>query len=1369
MTRARRCLTRFSRLPARALLCGARYGSNKVAEAACGTVGKSIIACARVLVATAVCAGLATDAAAQGSVETDRRALVALFDATGGVNWTDNTNWKTAAPLNQWYGVQTNLAGRVVSLDLRGNALDGSIPSRLGDLTYLSWLVLFNNDLVGTLPAALRNLDHLNTLDLGGNALTGDVPAWLGDLSNLRNLVLWGNELTGPMPAALRKLSKLEWLNLSNNALTGAVPAWLGDLRNLRRLWLNGNELTGPIPTALRKLDKLDTLDLGGNDLTGAVPAWLGELANLRSLSLWGSGLTGPIPTALRKLDKLELLNLNGNNLTGGVPAWFGDLASLRSLRLWENELHGPIPTSLRKLDELETLDLGGNALTGPIPEWLGSMSSLQRLSLRGNELTGLIPVALTKLENLESLRLNGNNLTGSIPAGLGELGNLEWLNLSSNALAYPIPRELGELAKLKRLYLGSNALTDAVPAALGNLENLEVLDVSWNPVGGALPQRLAQLSRLKRLDIRGTAACAPADKVFQAWLATREFHGARCNRGPQPVDAIPAQTLTVPSTQRVSVGAYFSDPDDDQLTYTAESNRTAYVTSVVSGDTVWLSARDAGQATVTVAACDPDRLCAEQTMDVTVRAGSTASQSDRDALVALFDATGGADWTNKANWRTTAPIGTWHGVTTDGLGRVTRLDLASNGLTGTIPAALRSLDKLENLNLRGNALTGPVPAWLGSVSSLRWLVLAWNELTGPIPAELGNMRNLRQLDLGGNELTGDIPAALRNLVNLEHLVLGGNSLTGRIPTWVARLGSLRTLYLDRNELTGRIPNGLGNLWNLRRLVLGDNDLTSGPIPADLSDLVNLETLRLEKTNRTGPIPAQLGKLANLRILNLHGNGLTGTIPDELARLTNLRNLDLGENWALSGPLPTEWQPPDLEVLDIFLTQACAPEVWQENLETIDFLGGICGAEENQTIDVAFVYTPLAKQKAGGTDAVEAEIDLMIAATNQAFNDSGVRSRVALVDRSEMAYEETGDSLIDVGRLINPSDGHMDEVHEMRARVGADLVHLIVGESDACRAQLAGVFGISTQGSGDQCVPHELGHNLGLRHDRFEQDDNGAQLLFDPAYGYVNQRAFEADTPRSARWRTIMSYPTQCTDEFTLCAWLPRFSNPHQRYKGDPIGVPYGNGRSNVSGPVDAVAVLNVTGPVVAAWRDRPPTDDSPAAAARAGRAVSLAAVGGLQPAAPAQSDGLFVAVAQPDSRAAFAPEFAASSDALSLRRRVVSIDFGQLGVSADELALNLFDDAVFTGVVERTAPTFSGGYVLSGQLDGVEMGTVTLVVNGDVVAGTVWTPEATYRISSAGGGLHAISEIDRERLPPLGDPLPRRQRDDDPRVTPQR
>ena len=172
---------------------------------------------------------------------------------------------------------------------------------------------------------------------------------------------------------------------------------------------------------------------------------------------------------------------------------------------------------------------------------------------------------------------------------------------------------------------------------------------------------------------------------------------------------------------------------------------------------------------------------------------------------------------------------------------------------------------------------------------------------------------------------------------------------------------------------------------------------------------------------------------------------------------------------------------------------------------------------------------------------------------------------------------------------------------------------------------------------------------------------------------------------------------------------------------------------------------------------------------ALAGTLLALLAAGD----AAGQPGGLFQAVA-PAGLAAV-PGLETVSDSITLRRRLVAIDFAQLSPPVDAgvaaaaaaapsgvLTLNLFDDASFTGLVESVAPTFSGGYSLAGRLAGVEMGTVTLVVNGDVVAGTVRTPEATYRIRPAGAGMHAVSEVDLSRLPPLGEPIPRYRDEDD-------
>ena len=105
---------------------------------------------------------------AVAALEEDRTVLEALYDATGGTGWTDNTNWKTSAPLDDWHGVTTDADDRVSRLDLSWNELTGPMPVDLGSLVNLQSLELFSNDLAGPIPAELGSLVNLETLDLGG-------------------------------------------------------------------------------------------------------------------------------------------------------------------------------------------------------------------------------------------------------------------------------------------------------------------------------------------------------------------------------------------------------------------------------------------------------------------------------------------------------------------------------------------------------------------------------------------------------------------------------------------------------------------------------------------------------------------------------------------------------------------------------------------------------------------------------------------------------------------------------------------------------------------------------------------------------------------------------------------------------------------------------------------------------------------------------------------------------------------------------------------------------------------------------------------------------------------------------------------------
>ena len=389
-------------LPARA--------SAMPASAACLSCGRTLLTAVFALASLVVLSG--DNALAQGSVAGDRLALVALYNATDGANWTNNTNWLTNEAISEWHGVETDEDGRVRELNLNANKLSGEIPEELGGLTDLQELWLSHNELSGEIPTELGNLTNLEWLDLSKNELSGEIPAELGNLTSLTLLFLHENELSGEIPTELGSLTSLKRLYLTQNMLSGAIPVALGKLTNLEYLSLSQNELSGEIPVELGNLTSLYFLALSRNMLSGEIPAALGDLTSLQELSLWSNELSGEIPTELGSLTSLKRLYLTQNMLSGAIPAALGDLSNLRQLYLNQNMLSGAIPVALGKLTNLEQLSLSQNELSGAIPAELGDLASLQILYLNGNaDLAGPLPLTLSALSQLSVLDIRETTL----------------------------------------------------------------------------------------------------------------------------------------------------------------------------------------------------------------------------------------------------------------------------------------------------------------------------------------------------------------------------------------------------------------------------------------------------------------------------------------------------------------------------------------------------------------------------------------------------------------------------------------------------------------------------------------------------------------------------------------------------------------------------------------------------------------------------------------------------------------------------------------------------------------------------------------------------------------------------------------------
>ena len=486
-----------------------------------------------------------------GSIESDRAALVAFYNATDGPNWANNSGWLSSAPLGEWHGVTTNGSGRVVRLDLRENSLSGQIPGELGALGSLRDLYLANTDgictngcepssptanrLPGPIPSELSELTNLRDLRLAFLQLSGPVPAWLGNMSNLQTLDLSANKLSGNIPDQLGNLSSLTYLLLGPNTLTGTMPDSIGNLTGLQHLTLHANQLTGSIPSSYGNLSALEIMFLfSGNQLTGCIPAGLQGVRR----NDFAEQLPFCPATSLAS-DRAALAAFY--NATGGGN-WADNTGWLSNAPM--GQWYGVTTDTSGRVTELV---LGDNGLAGNIPADLGALTKLKVLNLGGrfgscngrplvcasssptpNRLTGAIPVALERLVNLEQFVLSYNQLSGTIPAWLGNLSKLEVLDLYSSHLTGTVPRELANLTNLRVLNLGFNNLnenmtlptwlagmtnlqeigwgglnlTGAVPEWLGDLTNLRVLSLLNNRLTGEIPSQLSQLDRLVILNL---------------------------------------------------------------------------------------------------------------------------------------------------------------------------------------------------------------------------------------------------------------------------------------------------------------------------------------------------------------------------------------------------------------------------------------------------------------------------------------------------------------------------------------------------------------------------------------------------------------------------------------------------------------------------------------------------------------------------------------------------------------------------------------------------------------------------------------------------------------------------------------------------
>ncbi|NOR86743.1 MAG: hypothetical protein GQ527_03950, partial [Bacteroidales bacterium] len=181
----------------------------------------------------------------------EKAALIALYNATDGDNWIDNTNWNSETPLGEWYGVTTDIDGHVTELNMTNNNLSGTLPSAIGDLTYLSTIRLDGHQLIGEIPVELYTMPNLIYVNLSNNYLSGELSPLIGNMPVIASYIVYNNEFTGTIPIEIGNCVTLSFLDIGDQSLTGEIPIELASLTDLYYLAIRGAGLTGSIPVEL--------------------------------------------------------------------------------------------------------------------------------------------------------------------------------------------------------------------------------------------------------------------------------------------------------------------------------------------------------------------------------------------------------------------------------------------------------------------------------------------------------------------------------------------------------------------------------------------------------------------------------------------------------------------------------------------------------------------------------------------------------------------------------------------------------------------------------------------------------------------------------------------------------------------------------------------------------------------------------------------------------------------------------------------------------------------------------------------------------------------------------------------------------------
>lgn len=249
-------------------------------------------------------------------INKERIALTKIYEALNGDEWTNNENWCSDKPINEWYGITARGDIDVKRLWLPNDAyIKGELPDCIASLNSLEELCFENTSLSGNLPSTIIELTNLNRIALKNCNLSGNIPESLKSCIQLEYIDLSHNNFSGYIPEFLFQLSNLYSLDLSNNQfesfeIKNDIPK-----TKLNYLAISNNQISSSIPPNLFKIKSLAHLFANDNQISGTIPDNIGSALNLMTLNLYNNNIIGELPESMINLQLLNSFNITSNYL----------------------------------------------------------------------------------------------------------------------------------------------------------------------------------------------------------------------------------------------------------------------------------------------------------------------------------------------------------------------------------------------------------------------------------------------------------------------------------------------------------------------------------------------------------------------------------------------------------------------------------------------------------------------------------------------------------------------------------------------------------------------------------------------------------------------------------------------------------------------------------------------------------------------------------------------------------------------------------------------------------------------------------------------------------------------------------------------